>query len=286
MASKGNSRIRVVGGKRETRPCDSCGYKFDIEKTQCPSCRHFNVEDKPFDASKDGTLLLSEAPDEPVKRIITGPWDPCFGVETDDEGREYEGIVTTSVTLLGGAPGAGKSTLSLQLSDAIAGAVMREVLYVATEEATAPIRARARRLKLKHIDKIRMLPIGVDGDLGAIMKNRTPAAYVFDSLSKAYPDPKDAVEFCKRIKGYCIEFDAPAIVIDHVTKEEEFAGLMGLQHEVDCTLLFTVYDDGVRELRTLKSRNGPCTKVLFNMTQRGLQYRSPEEDEDEEDEDE
>jgi DNA repair protein RadA/Sms len=283
MAKKGNPRVRGEDKlTKEKRACTACGQNFSKDKTQCPSCRHFNVESE-YVEGKDGTILLSEAPDVPVERITTGPWDICFGVETDEDGREHVGVPTVSVNLLGGAPGAGKSTLALQLADAIAGATGKEVLYVATEEATAPIRSRAKRLKLKNLHLIRVLPIGVDGDLGAIMENRKPAAYVFDSLSKAFPDPKDAVEFCKRIKGYCIAFNAPAIVIDHVTKEEEFAGLMGLQHEVDSTLLFTVYDDGVRELKTLKSRFGPCAKVLFNMTQRGLQYRSPEEDEDAED---
>ncbi len=289
MSKKGNSRIRDGErniNKRNTRACVSCGYKFDADKTQCPSCRKFNP-DPVFDADGDGTVLLSDAAIPPVRRIVTGAWDPCFGVETDDDGEELLGIVSSSSNLLGGAPGAGKSTLSLQLCDAIAKATAREILYIATEEGMGPIRARAQRLKLKNISRIRMLPMGVDGDLATIIANRKPAAFVFDSLSDGFPDPKDQIEFCRRLKAYCVDLDAPAIIVDHVTKDEDFAGFMALQHQVDATLLFTVYDDGVRELKTVKSRNGACRKVLLNMTNRGLQYRSPEEDEpDDEDEDE
>ncbi len=269
--------------KRNMRTCEACGEAFDQDKIQCPSCRHWHP-DKAYDEGTDGTILLSDAAIPPMRRIRTGPWDPCFGVETDESGKQHIGIVSTSVTLLGGAPGAGKSTLGLQISDAIAFATGREVLYIATEEATGQIRARANRLKL-NASKIRLVPIGVDADLAEVMKNRKPAAFIVDSLSKMYPDPKDAVEFCQRIKSFCINLDAPAIVIDHVTKEEEFAGLMGLQHEVDATLLFTVYEDGVRELKTSKTRNGPCDTILFNMTEKGLVLRNPEEDEEEEDED-
>jgi DNA repair protein RadA/Sms len=221
----------------------------------------------------------------PVRRIPTGPWDPCFGIEIDEDGKEHIGIVSNSSTLIGGAPGAGKSTLALQLCGAIVDSTGREVLYIATEEATSPIRARALRLGIRHVDRIRMIPIGVDADLGAIMRNRKPAAFVIDSLSNAFPDTRDQVEFCKAIKKYCVELDSPALIIDHVNKDVDFAGLMDLQHEVDTTLLFTVYEDEdeLRELKTVKTRNGPCAKRFFNMTAKGLVYTDPDEEVEDED---
>jgi len=121
--------------------------------------------------------------------------------------------------------------------------------------------------------------MGVTVDLASVILNRTPVAIVLDSLSKACPDPDEAVQFAKRLKEFCTAIDAAVILIDHVTKEEDFAGLMALQHEVDSTLLFTVYEDEVRELKTVKNRNGPTMKMLFNMTERGLIWRDPEEDE-------
>ncbi len=74
-----------------------------------------------------------------------------------------------------------------------------------------------------------------------------------------------------------------------MNKGEELAGLMNLQHAVDTTLLFSVDElDQVRSLQTIKNRNGPSgVTIMFNMTERGLVFRDPAEDEeDAEDDDE
>jgi DNA repair protein RadA/Sms len=268
-----------------TQACRRCSANFSADKMQCPSCSFWNtvVITSPDD---DKTILLSEATAAVVKRISTGPWDACWGFHVDDDGMRFEGTVTSSVTLLGGVPGAGKSTLALQLANTIADTTQREVLYISAEESNAEIRARAKRLKLQNLDKIRLIPIGVSVELGGIMMHRKPVALIADSLPKIAPDPADAVIFCEKLKGYAIELECPVIIIDHVTKEEELAGLMALQHAVDTTLLFTVYEDGVRELKTIKNRNGPSgTRVFLNMTETGLQLRDEEEDEDILDED-
>lgn len=270
-------------GRKEQNTCQRCQFKFPLARTQCPSCGYWNVE-QAFDTSKDGTVLLSDAEVVPVKRLVTGPWDPCWGAEVEPDGEHVHGIVQSSVTLLGGAPGAGKSTLSLQLADSIAGLTGKEVLYISAEEANAQIRSRADRLKLRHTRLIRLRPIGAGGDIGDIMTHRKPVAIIADSLPKICPDMADAVIFAERIKDYTIALNAPAIIIDHVTKEEEFAGLQALQHAVDTTLLFTVYPDEVRELRTVKNRNGPSgVRTHFTMEESGLQVFTLDADEDDED---
>jgi len=270
-------------GRKEQNTCQRCQYKFPLSRTQCPSCGYWNIE-QAFDTSKDGTVLLSDAEVVPVKRLVTGPWDPCWGAEVETDGEHVHGIVQSSVTLLGGAPGAGKSTLSLQLADSIAGLTGKEVLYISAEEANAQIRSRADRLKLKNTRLIRLRPIGAGGDIGDIMTHRKPVAIIADSLPKICPDMADAVIFAERIKDYTIALNAPAIIIDHVTKEEEFAGLQALQHAVDTTLLFTVYPDEVRELRTVKNRNGPSgIRTHFTMEEAGLQVFSLDADDEDED---
>lgn len=271
--------------EKKVQTCRRCSTAFSSDRTQCPSCLLWNIGVS-VTGDNDGTILLSDAETDVVRRISTGPWDACFGFHVDDDGKMHTGMVTTSVTLLGGAPGAGKSTLSLQMADSIAGATRREVLYISAEESNAEIRSRAKRLELTHQKLVRLIPIGVSVELGGIMLHRKPAALIVDSLPKVAPDTDEAVRFCEKLKGYAIELECPVVVIDHVTKEEEFAGLMALQHAVDTTLLFTVWPNEVRELKTVKNRNGPSGEsVLLDMGRRGLEASGFDPD-DEEDEDE
>lgn len=268
--------------KKETKPCRRCGSGIPLERTQCPSCRYINVEIT-YDDDDDGTFLLSDIPIEKVERIQTGSWDPCWGFHYV-RGKEVHGIVNKSVTLLGGRPGAGKSTLALQLSDSIAKRTNREVIYLSGEEDDGQLGLRADRLKV-NTKLVRIMPLGrLKREIGDIIRQRKCAAFVIDSLPKVCPDMGDAVEFAWRIRDYCIELSMPAIIIDHVTKEEEFAGMEELQHAVDTTLLFTVYDeDQVRELRTVKNRNGIPARLLFNMEESGLVLRAEDDEEENDD---
>lgn len=263
------------------RVCHYCEGKFDASKQQCPHCRAFNP-DRIWngDGKGDGTVMLDDESSSiivPRTYLKTGPWDPCFG----DNGKKV-GIITGMTYLLGGPPGCGKSTLSIEIAAAITKTTKREVLYIAKEEENDAIRDRKKRLRL-DTSLVRTIPMGVEVDLATVLLNRKPSAIILDSLAKACPDPDDAVDFCEALKGYCLALDAPAIITQHINKDEDFAGFMKLQHEVDGTLLFTVYDDFVRELKVEKNRNAPNSKMLFTMTKTGLKYRSPEEDEDEED---
>lgn len=272
-----------IGKKKATRPCRRCDHPFDVEKMQCPSCKHMNVE-LSYNPTDDGTVLLSDASVQDVTRLQTGPWDKCWGHHFTPQGKEVFGIVNCSVTLLGGAPGAGKSTLALMLADTTAGATQRESLYISAEEHVEQIKARAKRLGLKNLHLIRIASIGQVQNLAPILEHYKPCSIIGDSVPKIAPDMNDAVQFAETIKEWTDTLKAPAFLIDHVTKEEEFAGLQALQHAVDTTLLFTVYEDEVRELRTVKNRNGPSgVKVLFEMTERGLVEHFDEDDEDEDD---
>jgi predicted ATP-dependent serine protease len=152
---------------------------------------------------------------------------------------------------------------------------------VSAEESKEQIKARAVRLQLANLAKMRIYPMGASSDLGAVMQARKPAAVMVDSLPGLTPNLEDAVELCKRFKEYAVDLNVPVIFIDHVTKDREFAGLMALQHEVDTTLLFTVIDDVRRELAGVKNRFGPIRRVELDMTERGLMLGLPDVDEDE-----
>lgn len=250
--------------RKGKKRCDLCDAPMSPLAMQCAACGKWHA---PVTAPEggDGTVLLDAAEIAPLERIATGPWDPCFG----------DGFVKGSVVLIGGSPGAGKSTLSLQLSDAVARVTGHEVLYVAAEERVGEIRARATRLELEHLGRMRMVPIvdGFTGDLGDTILARNPAAVVVDSVAAlSGHDPAEAVKTAEKLKDYAAALNAPVLLIDHVTKGDDFAGLMTLQHAVDVLVTLYPYVDGEpgRELSSLKNRYAATTSVCFQMTEYGL----------------
>jgi len=272
-SSNGTVRSRK---KRELIKCKRCDYDFDSYRAKCPQCGFWNAPEV-FDDKKDQTILLSEASEKPLVRIETGPWDVCFG----------GGLVVTSVTLLGGAPGAGKSTMALQLADNVCEISKREILYIGMEEAVEEIKYRAIRLGVRNMHRIRVHPMGSNAQLGSILLNRKPAAIIVDSLPGMTLDANDAVEICKRFKDYSVTLEAPTIIIDHVTKDHDFAGLMQLQHAVDTTVSFFPRDEAssIRDMFTIKNRFGPANvSAMFEMTAKGLVAVDEDEEEEEEDE--
>lgn len=249
--------------------CDRCDFPLPPHKNRCPSCRAWqNVRGTFKGSAGDGTIGLDDAEVKDLARTKTGPWDPCFG----------GGIVTASTVLLGGAPGAGKSSLSLQLGCAFAEArkargLPFEVLYVASEELAGQIRDRAKRFRLDYQDVFRLVALkdGFVGDLGDVILLRRPALIVVDSISGMVSE-LEAPKFCSRLADYAVEIQAPVLILDHVTKEDEFAGLMKLQHVVDATLSVFPYVKGAegRIMKTIKNRFGPNTEVCLTMTEIGL----------------
>jgi len=274
--------------------CSRCGTIFDDAKAQCPSCRKWHVKataDIYDDGADDGTMTLDNVRSSEVDRIHVGEYDYCFG----------GGVVKTSVTIIGGTPGAGKSTMLLTLANRFAVETQKETLYIGAEQAVDEIKMLADRLKLSHAKLIRVLPAmsGVS-DLPGILQRRKPGAIILDSLQGLVgEDDASSVYMCKLLKQYAVQLLAPAIIICHVTKSNDIAGLMTLQHAVDSLMtLFPDQDSGLRSLQVLKNRFGPAyINTFFDMTAAGLVYvpedriedapagKPPENDEDDEDDD-
>ena len=273
-------------------PCRLCETAFSTHKARCPHCQAYRAHGSAVkralpgaEGMVDETVLLSEVTDAEIERIYTGPWDKSFG----------GGLVLTSVVLLGGAPGAGKSTMALQIADNVPesklykGIKNRDVLYVGAEEIAPEIKYRASRLKLKNIDRIRVLPMGSIFSLLDIIMSRNPLATVIDSLPGFTEDPDEGVKLLKMLKPYAGQLKSPILVIDHINKGGDFAGFIKLQHGVDATMLLTVdEDDGIRTLSPQKNRFGSTVDcdVNLRMTAEGLVLYEDFEDEDEEYEDE
>jgi len=221
---------------------------------------------------EDDTVLLSDAKLAQVERVRTGLVDTCFGGEEPDIG-----IVRTSIALLGGDPGAGKTTLSLQLSDFFAGKFKQETLYIANEQDATEIKTTGGRLKLKNMHLIRVVKAmgGVQTDIGLYLLHYKPCFIVLDSVTKwSGEDMNLAVTICQRLKDYTVRLNAPTLVVNQVTKGGEHAGLNKMQHAVDATMLFEVWGDNPNDPRRLhvrKNRFGPApVSQYYEMTGLGL----------------
>ena len=193
------------------------------------------------------------------------------------------GLVPGSVTLLGGEPGIGKSTLLLQVACSLAQQL--PILYASGEESVAQIALRAQRLQLSAAQ----LELIADNALEAILQRavqRQCALLVIDSIQSmrstlAEAGAGSAVQLREctlALVRHAKTRGSAVMIIGHVTKEGSIAGPKLLEHLVDTVLYFTS-DAGsrYRMLRATKNRFGPVNELgFFAMSERGLkEVRNP-----------
>lgn len=249
---------------KKTQECKRCGANFGLGGTQCPKCMFWNHDGASI--GKDETVLLSEVVSDEFDAIKTGIWDPAFSCQDSDgqctDGQHSpngkHGPVKTGLYLLAGPPGAGKSTLAMQLCGAIATVMKQEVYYVGAEESVKVYNARAVRTGVTARKLIRMYPMGASEDLGQSILRYKPCFIVIDSINGLCGDDHAAAcELATNAKGYANQLDCPVLLLGHVNKEEDFAGAMGLQHIVDATMKIEKTYEEYRMLSVVKSRFGP-----------------------------
>ena len=251
--------------------CPTCGTDVKSDRLRCPGCGAINLtEGAPI---SDESVALCDVVSAEHDRVQTGPWDICFGGESKNLG-----IVRTSATLLGGSPGAGKSTLVLQIANQADG----EVIYLAAEESLPEIKSRADRLGITHQKNIRMVSALSGANLAAVIESRPvkPKMAIIDSLQGLVgEDDALQLEICKRAKQFAVALGCPFLIISHVTKSDVLAGRLTLQHAVDTTMTFfpdvelTEDNEPLRCLDVMKNRFGAAhVKCYFRMTKNGLVY--------------
>src|ERR1700730_2091666 len=229
-----------------------CGTMISPDKLRCPKCKHWHVPVIGGGPEDEETVLLSDARVTEVKRLSIGFLDEVFG----------GGLVTTSTNLVAGPPGAGKTTLFLQLCDLIIEIYQgeREALMIANEQSAHEIKATAQRIQVKHLNKIRILKAmgGLRSDLGATIDFYKPCIIILDSLTKLTgDDPNLGLMVCQRLKFVSVKYEAPCLIVNQINKDGDHAGIMKLQHEVDATFFLEKDDaDGSRYLYSTKNRNG------------------------------
>jgi DNA repair protein RadA/Sms len=188
------------------------------------------------------------------------------------------GLLPESVTLLGGEPGIGKSTLVLQALAAMARSGRRGLL-VSAEESPAQVRRRAERLGALVPNLWMVAETSLPGIVAAVDETK-PDVLVVDSIQTVWdPDLDSTPGSVVQVRGCAHQLAALAkaggpatILVGHVTKEGALAGPRVLEHLVDTVLSF----DGdrhhaLRLLRSVKHRFGPAGELgLFEMTATGL----------------
>lgn len=255
--------------------CQSCGAQMPRWMGRCPDCGEWGtvVEEPvgrlaPVVRADVATELLAAHDSEAADHFPTGieEVDRVLG----------GGIVPGSIVLLAGEPGVGKSTLVIQLAQALAGA--RDVLLVCGEEAPAQVRARAARLGPIPESISTLATPDLGAVLGALASD--PAVLIVDSVQTLFdPDIPSApgsvsqVRECgARLARAARDRGVTVLLVGHVTKEGAIAGPRVLEHIVDVVLQFEgERSSGVRVLRALKNRFGTTEEVgFFEMRSDGL----------------
>lgn len=263
--------------------CQQCGGRSARWMGRCPHCEAWNslqefVEQPLSRAATGGRVVVSDTRPVRLRDIDTDDFQR-IPVPIDEFARVLGGgIVRGSLVLIGGDPGVGKSTLLMQVSDAVS-RLIGPVLYVSGEESTAQVAMRARRLGLDAPD---LLLLG-DTNLASILQHVeavAPGAVVIDSIQSVFDGELDSTPgSVSQLRACTLRFaqlakssGVPVLLIGHVTKEGAIAGPKVLEHMVDAVLYlegerFQAY----RLLRSSKNRFGPTHEVgVFEMRGEGM----------------
>jgi DNA repair protein RadA/Sms len=276
---------RIIARKKSVFACQHCGYQSAKWLGKCPDCNSWNsfVEEDYAQPAPKGARASSGTYDQPpvllkdveisdASRLTTGiaELDRVLG----------GGIVTGSVVLIGGDPGIGKSTISLQISNQLT-AKEKTVLYVSGEESVTQTKLRAQRLGAHH-DKGKLYIVN-QTDLALVteyIRQLKPDIVFIDSIQvmfdAAIGSAAGSVSQVRECAGVLTQLakstGTSLFIIGHVTKEGTLAGPRVLEHIVDTVLYFegdrfSTY----RILRAVKNRFGSTNEIgVFEMASAGL----------------
>ena len=188
------------------------------------------------------------------------------------------GVVPGAAILVGGEPGIGKSTLLLQVADAIAGD-SGSVLYATAEESVHQVQMRARRLGIRS-SGVKLASVHDVEEIIATAIEIEPSALVVDSIQTvssadiggSVGGTSQVRESAARLITFAKSSGVPLILVGHVTKDGSLAGPRTLEHMVDVVLYLEGDPDlGLRLLRGVKNRYGSTNEVgVFEMTSDGI----------------
>ena len=271
--------------------CSNCGHESAKWLGKCPACSEWNtfveekvvVSKKSTIKGKQGGLVESSSP---IK---------ISEIEINDEVRIHMpseelnrvlggGLVAGSLTLIGGEPGIGKSTLILQNILSIRN---KTILYISGEESASQLKLRAERIGKVADNTFILCETNLESIFNHI-ENLQPQIVIIDSIQTiATPDIESAAGSVSQVREcaasllrYAKQSGVPVILVGHINKEGSIAGPKVLEHIVDTVLQF----EGDRQylyriLRAIKNRFGSTSEIgIYEMVQKGLrEVKNPSE---------
>ncbi len=276
--------------------CQECGYESAKWMGQCPGCKAWNT------LTEERVNITSKGMGGTVKTVSAGARQRAEPSRLSEVslGKEERisagigelnrvlggGIVPGSLTLVGGDPGIGKSTLLLQVCRKLSDAA-RKVLYISGEESLKQIKIRANRIGEINDNFLLLCETNLDLVEETIRRVK-PDAVVIDSIQTMYSEEvasapgsvsqvREATNvFLQLAKG----LNVPIFIVGHVTKEGTVAGPRVLEHMVDTVLYFEGdRHASYRILRGVKNRFGSTNEIgVFEMKEEGLtEVKNPSE---------
>lgn len=270
--------------------CQNCGYESSKWMGQCPACHEWNsFVEEPVIKSPHVTGQSVRRVDRPPVSIdeIKGDKEERFITDIEEFDRVLGGgIVPGSLTLVGGDPGIGKSTLLLQVCKQLSD-TGREVLYISGEESLSQIKMRADRIGTFQKQFRLLTEINLD-IIAQTVKKEKPDVVVIDSIQTMFNEQVNAapgsVSQVRESTAVLLQLakgeNIAILIVGHVTKEGTVAGPRVLEHMVDTVLYFEGdKQDIYRILRGVKNRFGSTNEIgVFEMEEGGLrEIKNPSE---------
>ena len=261
--------------------CKECGYETAKWMGKCPSCNAWGTLEEDVRLAKKSANIasvlsrsaaaksLSQIDITTEERFITGikELDRVLG----------GGIVKGSGVLLSGDPGIGKSTILLQICNALQSQV--NILYVSGEESAIQIKMRANRLGV-HSDNITVMTETDAQSISEYILAHKPDLVMIDSiqtmqiaeLTSSAGSIVQVRECTNLLLRTCKGLDVPIFIVGHVNKGGDIAGPKVMEHIVDTVLYFEgERNQSYRILRAIKNRFGSTNEIgVFEMVENGL----------------
>lgn len=264
--------------------CQECGYQSAKWLGKCPDCNQWNSfsEEESIKPSKAAPKSISgresrpktinEIEHESVNRYYTkiGEFDRVMG----------GGVTVGSLTLIGGEPGIGKSTLLMEVCGKLLNEYGNErILYVSGEESESQVAGRSKRLGVNNNGFYIFNETNWQKVLEQV-KELKPKFLVLDSIQTTHSNQVESAagtltqirEVTYELMNFAKAYNLTCFIIGHVTKEGQIAGPKILEHMVDTVIYFEGDQLGqYRMLRVMKNRFGNTNEVgIFEMQETGL----------------
>lgn len=263
--------------------CQNCGAQYSKWQGQCNSCKEWNTIAEEIiqkEEKKDWKAATSPDSKRVTKPLKIHEIDSAEEIRLDTRDGELNrvlggGIVPGSLTLLGGEPGIGKSTLLLQISLKLP----YRTLYVSGEESQKQIKMRAERINPLN-DNCYILTETKTQNIFKQIEAVEPEIVIIDSIQTLHTDYIESSagsisqirETTAELIKFAKETNIPVILIGHITKDGNIAGPKILEHMVDTVLQFEGDRNHIyRILRSLKNRFGSTSELgIYEMQGTGL----------------